>query len=247
MSYNTFKYFVVPAALTFLIVLLLSGGCASSGFYNMADSWCDSHPGASENRCPGHQPKTASWDQENLKRNDHGCPTAIFIAPEGNLVQCDLRIELPQTINYSLLPRFATANEAAVEAIRAVYANCSKHYECGGGIYRTLEGHYIVGPPRTDYEGDAVRPNLKPIGGMTLVAGYHTHPCLPDHAVHLFSPQDIIGAIVQELPAYMGDLCTGKVHLYTPGDPIAVEQYEGIWITPGKIVGSITVVKDVGL
>lgn len=29
-----------------------------------------------------------SWDQENLKRNDHGCPTAIFIAPEGNLVQC---------------------------------------------------------------------------------------------------------------------------------------------------------------
>lgn len=29
-----------------------------------------------------------SWDQENLKRNDHGCPTAIFIAPEGNLIQC---------------------------------------------------------------------------------------------------------------------------------------------------------------
>jgi hypothetical protein len=29
-----------------------------------------------------------SWDQENLKRNDHGCPTAVFIAPDGNLVQC---------------------------------------------------------------------------------------------------------------------------------------------------------------
>jgi hypothetical protein len=29
-----------------------------------------------------------SWDQENLKRNDHGCPTAIFIAPHGNLEQC---------------------------------------------------------------------------------------------------------------------------------------------------------------
>ena len=31
---------------------------------------------------------TQSWDQENLKRNDHGCPTAIFIAPNGVLEQC---------------------------------------------------------------------------------------------------------------------------------------------------------------
>lgn len=29
-----------------------------------------------------------SWDQENLKKNDRGCPTAIFIAPNGNLKQC---------------------------------------------------------------------------------------------------------------------------------------------------------------
>lgn len=29
-----------------------------------------------------------SWDQENLKRNDRGCPTAVFVAPEGNLEQC---------------------------------------------------------------------------------------------------------------------------------------------------------------
>lgn len=29
-----------------------------------------------------------SWDQENLKRYDVGCPTAVFIAPDGNLEQC---------------------------------------------------------------------------------------------------------------------------------------------------------------
>jgi hypothetical protein len=32
--------------------------------------------------------KSASWDQENLKRHDAGCPTAIFIAPGGVLKQC---------------------------------------------------------------------------------------------------------------------------------------------------------------
>jgi hypothetical protein len=32
--------------------------------------------------------KSASWDQENLKRNDHGCPTAVFVAPNGELIQC---------------------------------------------------------------------------------------------------------------------------------------------------------------
>lgn len=29
-----------------------------------------------------------SWDQENLKRNDAGCPTAVYVAPGGNLEQC---------------------------------------------------------------------------------------------------------------------------------------------------------------
>jgi hypothetical protein len=32
--------------------------------------------------------KSASWDQENLKRDDHGCPTAIYVAPSGELKQC---------------------------------------------------------------------------------------------------------------------------------------------------------------
>ena len=33
-------------------------------------------------------PKTMSWDQENLKATDHGCPTAIYIVRNGVLEQC---------------------------------------------------------------------------------------------------------------------------------------------------------------
>ena len=33
-------------------------------------------------------PKSESWDQENLKRNDHGCPTAIFfVNPSTHLLE----------------------------------------------------------------------------------------------------------------------------------------------------------------
>lgn len=37
---------------------------------------------------PRHARHAQSWDQENLKRTDSGCPTAIFIAPGGVLEQC---------------------------------------------------------------------------------------------------------------------------------------------------------------
>lgn len=35
-----------------------------------------------------HHP-AQSWDQENLKKNDAGCPTAIYVAPNGELEQCE--------------------------------------------------------------------------------------------------------------------------------------------------------------
>jgi hypothetical protein len=38
--------------------------------------------------CATHPTKEQSWDQENLKAHDSGCPTAIFTAPGGNLTQC---------------------------------------------------------------------------------------------------------------------------------------------------------------
>lgn len=31
---------------------------------------------------------TQSFDQENLKKNDKGCPNSVFVAPGGNLRQC---------------------------------------------------------------------------------------------------------------------------------------------------------------
>lgn len=39
-------------------------------------------------RRPAPLPKSQSWDQENLKRNDHGCPTSIYTVIDGELVQC---------------------------------------------------------------------------------------------------------------------------------------------------------------
>jgi hypothetical protein len=35
-----------------------------------------------------HRPIYESYDQERLKANDHGCPTAIYVAPNGVLTQC---------------------------------------------------------------------------------------------------------------------------------------------------------------
>jgi hypothetical protein len=37
-----------------------------------------------------HHAASQSWDQGNLKRNDHGCPTAIYVAPHGTLELCPI-------------------------------------------------------------------------------------------------------------------------------------------------------------
>jgi len=51
-----------------------------------ASTWTSyRHPAAALNPPP---PKSESWDQENLKKDDQGCPTAIFTAPNGVLRQC---------------------------------------------------------------------------------------------------------------------------------------------------------------
>jgi len=33
-------------------------------------------------------PKSMSFDQENLKKHDSGCPTAVYTVIDGELVQC---------------------------------------------------------------------------------------------------------------------------------------------------------------
>jgi hypothetical protein len=35
-----------------------------------------------------HRPRAQSFDQENLKLRDSGCPSAVFVAPNGELQQC---------------------------------------------------------------------------------------------------------------------------------------------------------------
>lgn len=138
------------------------------------------------------------------------------------------------------LTRYDTLEEAAVKAIERAY-RCSRNYECGGSIAKDPNGKFVVGPVDTDYEGDSVGiPRFEPTG-WTAVAMYHTHPCIPDHATGLFSPQDMAGATMKRVLAFMGDLCTGDVHEYDPKTMRAdTTAYSGIYLTGGKIVGHIT-------
>jgi hypothetical protein len=71
-----FRFVVLPLAIVIALAILFLTGCnCDGGFRNMSDEWCE------------HQ-ATQSWDQENLKRLDKGCPNAIYIAPKGVLQEC---------------------------------------------------------------------------------------------------------------------------------------------------------------
>jgi hypothetical protein len=81
------KYFFVAFLLTLLVAWLF--GC-----HQEKPPRCITFVGP-ERRCTQWDPPNAatplpsqSWDQENLKRNDSGCPTSIYIAPGGNLQLC---------------------------------------------------------------------------------------------------------------------------------------------------------------
>ena len=58
-------------ALVAVLVSLLAS-CASSGFYNMSDSWCVAHPGASLARCPqkSEERRVAVNDGKQLADSD---------------------------------------------------------------------------------------------------------------------------------------------------------------------------------
>ena len=70
---------------TRLLCLALSilSGCGALPPINSKVSDCDTHP-SGWCRHYGEQ----SWSQDNLKRDDNGCPTAIYDAPGGNLRLC---------------------------------------------------------------------------------------------------------------------------------------------------------------
>jgi hypothetical protein len=198
-----------------------------------------------------HRDPAQSWDQGHLKQNDHGCPTAIFIAPDGELRQCQLS-QKPQTAPQDQVKYFDTMDEAAIYVLGKIYEK-SHSYEFGGVILKTPKG-YAISMPTTQHHGLDVSFDEDPEDfEFPIVATYHVHPCLKNAFPSVFSPQDLAGSRVTKTPGYVLDECTGAVHYWAPGDgyldadgvlklgvnPIALMQ--GIQLSPGRIVGFIPV------
>lgn len=212
--------------LVLLVALLCSlGGCAS----------------------PAHDP-SQSWDQANLKRYDHGCPTSVFIAPDGNLVQCQVEF-VSKFFGTAVLapPEFDTVEEAAIAGFKAIAAKpTAPFYEWGGIIVQAKNGKFSALPANTSFSGDSVGIHVSGFGlNSTPVAGYHTHPCIPEHDVEYFSAEDLLGPLFYHMAAFMGDFCTGNVHEFKVGDKQDVEHPENdagqtAFLTKGRIVGQFT-------
>ena len=151
----------------------------------------------------------------------------------------------PATNRIDALPGYDTLEEAGVQGIARAY-RCSHVYECGGPIaLRLSDGKFVVGPVESSHAGDHVYIDYDLPDGLKLVADYHTHPCNPvGYIPEVFSPADIAGDTSQRITGFMGDLCTGKVHEFTPGKDTPNDTYvprAGIYSTQGRIIGSIAV------
>jgi hypothetical protein len=73
------------------VVLGLVHGCARhprGGFLNKYDERLPGCSVAGPDDVWCRPAPSQSWDQENLKKNDHGCPTAVYVAPNGVLELC---------------------------------------------------------------------------------------------------------------------------------------------------------------
>ncbi len=198
---------------------------------------------------------TQSWE-ENLKKNDHGCPSAIYIAPGGELKECEFIIlsdgETPADKPVDHTKYFKTVDEAAIYVVGKIY-ELSHYYEFGGVIVKTPKG-YSFTQPQTQHHGMDVSFDEDPESyDYPIVATYHVHPCLKDAFSGVFSPQDLAGTRVNGHPGYVLDECTGDVHYWAPGDgyldadgmlklgvnPIALMQ--GVQLSAGKVIGHVAV------
>lgn len=190
-----------------------------------------------------------SWDQANLKMRDHGCPTAIFVTPGGNLVQCQDVVGVtqqgPAAFGKPAPATFDTRDKAAMIALQIAYS-ISPYYEHGGVLIQRPDGKFVIGVPDTEYAGDHVETDVDPADYTdtgTIVAIYHTHPCLKNtHGVAYFSVMDLQTARINTHPSYMANLCTGEVHLYDPAKD-AVPAH-GVKFS-GQIIGKFPVAGDV--
>lgn len=194
-----------------------------------------------------------SWDQANLKRNDHGCPTSVFVAPGGELVQCELADDNVATESKDdPVKIFPSADAAALYVVGKIYER-SHYYEYGGVIVKSPKG-YEISLPTTQHHGMDVEFDTDPeLFEYPIVASYHVHPCFKTAFPSVFSPQDLSGSRTTHTPGYVLDECTGDLHYWAPGDgylgmdallqlgvnPIAL--MHGVQLSPGKIVGKIIV------
>jgi len=140
---------------------------------------------------------------------------------------------------------YDTLEEAGVQGIARAY-RCSHAYECGGAIAQRLsDGKYFIGPVRSDHAGTHVDIEYGTPPGTKLVADYHTHPCnSKEYIPEVFSPTDVSGNTSQRITGFMGDLCTGEVHEFTPNKDSPNDTYvprAGVYTTGGRIIGHITV------
>jgi hypothetical protein len=209
-----------------------------------------------------------SWDQQNLKNHDVGCPTAVYIAPKGELIECQQPIVTTgqagtttfypggadptvalASVGGEVAPTahgFKTAEDAATAALKSIAAKpTSFYYEWGGYLARdTKSGEYFYHNANTSMHGDHVQieePDDLP-ETFEVVGTFHTHPCLPRHEVTFFSPADLMEGLFEHELVFMGDFCTGAVHEFKPGDKPDVEKmpHSDLWSTHGRIVGKFS-------
>lgn len=193
--------------------------------------------------CATEHTSAQSWDQENLKRNDHGCPTAIFIAPAGELIQCQPAAPEPAADAepaHSILPGFPTIEEAAIDGLKSIsQKSTANYYEWGGTIIKAANG-YVPVVMGTNYAAQHV--HIDDVPGAETVGTFHTHVCNSRFAHEYFSPADLGEPYFQHRSTFMGDMCTGLVHRAKSGEKLDVEQIngDGPWSTTGTIVGRFT-------
>src|SRR5208282_3340991 len=101
-----------------------------------------------------HRDPSLSWDQANLKLNGHGCPSAVYVAPNGDLVQCQLIEEARPAVAGDKVKFFKTTDEAAIYIVGKIYEK-SHAYEYGGQILKSPQG-FVVSLPTTQRHGTDV-------------------------------------------------------------------------------------------
>lgn len=191
--------------------------------------------------CAGHQPGE-SWDQANLKAHDSGCPTAIYVAPGGNLVQCEEKKHWGHDehihTTWDLAKQvYSSIESASLAALResAGLVDPKNPWEYGGVVLE-LPGHLFVATvPETSYDIASVTvPRDYWIGDqlyvddLPVVGNYHLHPCVAHYDTENFSANDIALANVLHVEAYLLGMCTGNIYFYSPSHD-AADPHKRAW------------------